>query len=274
MASRFSRRAFLLTGSAISTLPFVSIAAPGQGSLDFPTPDPKKLVSGDLVWPKKKSAYVPYKSGDDDATYYAERVEWQRERDEYVKARREEPSLTVEERAHVDSIANMEFREFLALYQADEAPDVPGLYSGRDGGGLYVGHVGVIELDQSGTPWVVEALWKKGVVRHTYAEWLAGRPNQLVWHGRIKNLSADHGSAIAAEAAKHVGKPYKFWNFDLNDDRGFYCSKLVWLATFRATGIAIDGMPKAKRGFWFSPKQLLYVDRMSRLHDPGNYGTV
>lgn len=273
MDCMISRRSLLMAGTVLAVAQHGAVAAQSAGELDFPTPDIKKFSSGDLIWPKKQGAFVPYNSGNE-AIYDEERLQWEGERDDYVKARKSDPTLTPEEDAQLDLLDKMEFARFLAMYQADEVPDVPGLYATGGGRGLYVGHVGIIELDNQGVPWVIEALWKKGVVRHTYASWLAGRPNELVWHGRINGLLDAQGNAIAAEAKKHVGKPYKFWNFDLGNDSGFYCSKLAWLSIYRATGIAIDGKPKMKRGFWFSPKQLLYVERMNRLHDPGNYGST
>jgi uncharacterized protein YycO len=94
----------------------------------------------------------------------------------------------------------------------------------------------------------------------------------MVWLGRVKKISSSYRAKIAIEAKKYIGRPYDFWNFDLNDERGFYCSKLAWMCMFRALGLVIDGNPDPKRFFWFSPKQLLYVNRVARLFDPGPYG--
>jgi len=76
---------------------------------------------------------------------------------------------------------------------------------------------------------------------------------------------------MAKEASKYIGRPYDFWNFDLNSDIGFYCSKLVWLATYRSLKFAIDGNANSHRIFWFSPKQLLYTRRVIILLDQGSY---
>jgi uncharacterized protein YycO len=76
---------------------------------------------------------------------------------------------------------------------------------------------------------------------------------------------------IAIEARRYVGRPYNFWNFDLADDTAFYCSKLAWLAIYRALGFPIDGVAEPKRSFWFSPKQFLYLKTIARMHDPGIY---
>jgi cell wall-associated NlpC family hydrolase len=137
----------------------------------------------------------------------------------------------------------------------------------------YFTAVGIVEIDEAGVPWVIEALWERGVVRHTYADWAADRSGEVVWLGRLTKLSAAQRAKIPLEAKKHIGKPYDFWNFDLNDDAGFYCSKLAWMAVFRSLNLAVDGKSNPKRAFWFSPKQLLYVPRMARLIDPGPYAT-
>ena len=59
----------------------------------------------------------------------------------------------------------------------------------------------------------------------------------------------------------------------MNDDTGFYRSKLAWMSAFRSLHVAVDDDLNPKRAFWFSPKQFLYVPRMTRLIDPGPYGS-
>jgi uncharacterized protein YycO len=125
-----------------------------------------------------------------------------------------------------------------------------------------------------GVPWVIEALAESGVVRHKYDDWLRKRPGEIVWHGRVRELSKTARGQIPIESAKYLGRPYDFWNFDLNDDAGFYCSKLVWMSIWRALGFAIDGNSNSRRTFWLSPKQLLYLKTISRLHDPGPYANL
>ena len=141
--------------------------------------------------------------------------------------------------------------------QVTKSREVPGLYS--SGGGIYVGHVAIVEIDQAGNPWVIEALLDHGVVRTPYAQWLTSRPGEIVWHGRVRDIPADQLAQIAIESKKYIGRPYDFWNFDLDDDKAFYCSKLVWLSISRSLHFPIDGDPNPKRVFWFSPKQLLYA---------------
>ena len=45
------------------------------------------------------------------------------------------------------------------------------------------------------------------------------------------------------------------------------------MATFRSLNIAVDDERNPKRAFWFSLKQFLYVPRITRLIDPGPYGS-
>ena len=229
-------------------------------------PDPKLFQSGDFVWPKKSGTFVPYDAGppiDPDA----DEAKWRKERDSFVaEVANKAPYFTPQA---IERIRNLSYREFYAEYVGAQKPDTPGVYS--LGGGIYVGHVGIIELDASGTPWVIEALSDNGVVRNKYSDWIAGRPDEMVWLGRATKLSASQRAKIPTEAKKQVGKPYDFWNFDLNDDTGFYCSKLAWIAVFRSLNVAIDGNANSKRFFWFSPKQLLYTPRIARLFDPGPY---
>lgn len=230
-------------------------------------PDPAGFESGDLLWPKKPGAFVPYNSGSDNSQEQ-DRAQWLRERDEYV-AQMNKVQLDDVDRGRVQLLQNMEYREFLSIYEGDQTPGVPGEYSG---GALYVGHVGIVERDADGVPHIVEAVLRRGVIRSTYADWLAARPEHLVWHGRINGVTAEQRATIVAEAKRQLGKPYAFWNFNLNDEQGFYCSKLVWFSVFRALRFALDAKPNPRRRLWLSPKQVLYMPRVDRLHDPGAYG--
>jgi hypothetical protein len=232
-------------------------------------PDPKTFQSGDLVWPKKPGVYVPYDAKVGGADPHEEERRWTAERDQFLaNVTTRAPHFTP---ADIESFRTMSFREFYSRYAGDQLPDTPGVYS--SGSGLYVGHVGIIDIDTSGEPRVIEALLQPGVVEHSYSDWLKGRPGEVVWHGRVRELPAESRAKISVEARRYLGRPYDFWNFDLADDKGFYCSKLVWLAIFRSQGFAIDGNADPKRHFWFSPKQLLYLKTIARLHDPGPYAS-
>lgn len=234
---------------------------------DTPTIDPKQFQSGDFLWPKKPGVFVPYDAGPPRAPD-ADEAKWNEERDRFIaNVATKAPYFTP---AQIQNMRNLSYREFYARY-AGAGQRKSATYS--SGGPIYVGHVGIVEIDETGVPWVIEALSDRGVIRHTYADWAAERTGDLVWLGRLAKLSPTLRAKIPAEAKKEVGKPYDFWNFNLNDDSGFYCSKLAWLATYRSLHFAVDGNANPRRFFWFSPKQLLYVPRMGRLVDPGPYAT-
>jgi uncharacterized protein YycO len=76
-------------------------------------------------------------------------------------------------------------------------------------------------------------------------------------------------------AVSQLGKPYDIFNFHLDDDRGFYCSKLVWMSAWRGAKFAVDENPDPNRGNrfppWFAPKALIAAKRVTLLHNPGEY---
>lgn len=262
-----TRRRFTLTLASGALCPTL-VPAQSEGIAALPLPNPQVFQSGDLIWPKKPGAFVPYRSGAP-SQLELERTLWQKERQDFVARELTRPAQIRLSNDQLDTLRTLDFREFHARYAGDQRPGVPGAYS--TGGGIYVGHVGVLEVDPGGAVWVVEALWGKGVVRTSYEEWIRGRPGEVVWLGRLRDLSPDARAKVAFEARQHVGKRYDFWNFDLLDESGFYCSKLVWLSILKTQGFAVDGNPEPRRGFWFSPKQLMYSKPIARLHDPGPY---
>lgn len=228
-----------------------------------PLPDPQKFESGDFLWPKKPGVYIPYVSGSRNDPSEDER-QWLAERDRFVsQAPTIAPDLSA---ADIDYLRSLSFLEFYNRYVGDQVPGTPGVFKSK--GGIYVGHVAILDKEPSGQAWVIEAISGPGVIRHTYEDWLNGRPGEIVWHGRVDSRTAEERTKIVAAAQKYVGVKYDFWNFDLADASGFYCSKLVWLAIWDALEIAIDGDKNPKRRFWFSPKQLLYLKTISRLNEP------
>jgi len=234
-----------------------------------PVPDPALFETGDFIWPKKPGAYVPYFSGGASSPD-ADRAQWTRERDQYLASLTPEALRDPLARERAEQLRTMDFREFYAIYAGDQEPGKPGVYSGS---GLYVGHVAIIELAADKTPWVIEAVVPR-LRRISYADWLAHRPGEYVWLARLRDRDAASRARVASEARKYadVGRPYDFWNFDLNDDSGFYCSKLAWLSIYRALGFAVDGKPNSNRRFWFSPKQLLNLRAtIQKLNDPETY---
>lgn len=266
---KYSRRSLFKSLLGITFLAFtprISMSGTDESS-ELPRPNPDLIESGDFVWPKKPGAYVPYNANNGNSPAL-DKEQWLRERDAYLL--KYEKSAGLDETLHqrLDTLRTMEFREFISVYAGGQEPGVPGLYSG---GSAYVGHVGIIEVDSHKTPWVIEALLDQGVKRTKYTDWIKQRSDQVVWLGRIRQLKPEQRAKVAAEANIHVGKQYDFWNFDLNDDSGFYCSKLAWLSIYRSLNFAIDGQTNPNRSFWFSPKQFLYLPTIERLHDPGPY---
>lgn len=240
-----------------------SASAQSQNSV-APFPEPSSLKSGDLIWPKKPGVYVPYEAqsqrGADE-----DRQAWQNEKQAFMaNIEQKAPYMTAADRARING---MTFDEFYSRYVGAASPTRAVPYNA--GVPLYVGHVGIIRMDGT-DPWVVEAVGA-GVKHLRYSDWIGGRPGERIWHGRIRGTTDMERSRTADEALKHVGKPYDFWDFDLNRDAGFYCSKLAWLATFRTLGFGLDGDANSRRRFWLSPKQLLYTQRVQILLDQGPY---
>jgi len=231
-------------------------------------PDPANFESGDFIWPKKPEAFVPYNSKVS-GTYDKDRLQWEREKLAFMRRVRSDPRSPRELLRLARGLERMEFREFLALYLADEKPGIPGTYGGRSP--IYVGHVGILLVKADDEPSVVEAVWGEGVRVVSYQSWLRERQDNIFWHGRMRDLRRSDRASIADEALRYAGKPYDFWNFNLADDSGFYCSKLVWLAVYRTLRIATDDNPDPRRGFWYSPKQLMNSAHIYKLSNPASY---
>jgi hypothetical protein len=239
-------------------------------------PDPATFRTGDLLWPKRKGAFVPRLRGIDGPAGN-ERREWEAERQRMLA----DPRAAGVSPEVAERLKQMSYQEFEQTYFAVDAPAVPSRSPRAAGQTISVGHVGLIELDAARVPYVVEATparpngSKGGVVRTRYADWLRGYSDIQVWHGRLRGIDAAANRRILGIARGQLGKPYDFFNFDLNDDRGFYCSKLVWMCLWRAASIAIDDDPDPRRGSrfppWFAPKSLIRAKRVQLLHSPGEY---
>jgi hypothetical protein len=264
-----NRRTFLAATAAITSCSavFQMLAQTNDAPRVVPHPDPATFQSGDFVWPKRPGAYVPYHAGSTNSPE-EDRARWARERDDFLQRESGKPGLTALDRERIEALRKMDYREFIAIYEGAQRPGQPGVYSG---GSVYVGHVAIIEVDANKEPWVIEALVQNGVVRHRYNDWITKRADEAVWLGRLKDLDASKRASIVPKATEQIGKPYNFWNFDLNDDQGFYCSKLAWMSIYRALNFGVDGNNDPKRLLWFSPKQFLYTPAIVRLHDPGPY---
>ena len=245
---------------------------------DFP--NAATFRAGDLVWPKKKGTIVPRTRSLQPAAPNQERREWEAARQQMLA----DPAASGLSPEVAEQLKNMSYEEFERIYflaQAQPAGAPKSRSAGAVGQTISVGHVGLIEMSAAGIPYVVEATPKRpdgtsgGVIRLRYTDWLKSYTNIQVWHGRFSDLDANASRRILDVALSQLGKPYDFFNFDLNDDRGFYCSKLVWMSVWRAVQIAADDNPDPRRGSrfppWFSPKTLIGARRIALLHNPGEY---
>jgi hypothetical protein len=254
--------------------PFVSVMAllPLTGcvsvSSEHPAPAPELLEAGDLIWPKPPGAIVPYRSQLGEATEH-DSAQWEKEKKDYLAELDRKTNRTPEERERYKALEKMTYAEFVAIYLRDLPPGKAAA-SGL-GGVLSVGHVGIIQIE-NGIPFVVEAMITPGVRRISYSDWVKERRGELIWLGRLKNTSAEKRTAVAAVAANYIGRPYNFWNFNLEDSRCFYCSKLAWLSIFTGAGYPPDDNSNPNRVLWYSPKQLMHSPHVQLIVNPGNYG--
>jgi cell wall-associated NlpC family hydrolase len=249
------------------------------------TPDPGTFRPGDFIWPKKGGQFVPY-SGSDKANTVVEEEElteerWQRLRIEYIRKVRSPDAAQAPDaeyrRKVADRLEEMTYTEFFHDYAAGITPGRYQTYGISNF--LYVGHMAIIDIESAtGRPMVIEAVLGQSIAcrscveRVPYDEWLKRRGDIYVWHGRVRDIDPARGARIAVEAAAQVQKPYEFMNWDLLDDSGFYCSKLAWYATYKATGMALDGDTQGQRFFWFSPLQAIRrTKEVELLFNPGNY---
>ena len=234
-------------------------------------PDAATLRHGDLVFPRNPKAVVPYLSGAHlDQAELQKR--WLAERRAYVDSIRRDPASTPVMYEQAASVEALTYTEFSMLYFADMRTSDIETMGIEDV--FYVGHVGIVEIADDGTPYVVEAMWSgvDKVQRIPYADWLHHRPDAWIWVARL-DLTDELKQKFVDRAKTYLDRPFDFWNFNLADARGFYCSKLVWLSYFKATRVSLDGGP-AERFLWFSPKQLwnLYrTGRVVRINAPRNY---
>jgi cell wall-associated NlpC family hydrolase len=246
-----------------------TVLAVGEPAPTQPAPLAKLLQAGDLIWPKKPNATVPYNSRPGEAEK-SDEAQWYREKEEYLAtlAKKENPSD--DEKQRFSELKRMSYQGFVSYYLDDHAGDRPVPFSG---GTVYVGHVAIIDVID-GERWVVEAMVgkNKGVQTVPYGQWIAERKGELFWVARLRDFSPEQRANVVKIAKEQLGKPYNFWNFDLGDTSGFYCSKLAWYAIFTATGIAPDDNKNPKRIIWFSPKQLTTSRHLEFVVNPQDYG--
>ncbi|MGH7770090.1 MAG: YiiX/YebB-like N1pC/P60 family cysteine hydrolase [Candidatus Binatia bacterium] len=262
-----SRRKFLIAAARAAAATALAGCVPFA---KMPTlsdlPNPATFEPGDFVWPKLPGMIIPYESRPDGLT--DERIVWETQKREFIDSVRTNPAASLEDREAAIQLEDITFNAFKRRYLLDAAADTVEPFSPDI---LPVGHVGIVSFSGAGEPSITEAAPGWGIHMISYREWLARRPGELVWHGRLAGVPRDQRALIAAEAIKYKGRPYRFFNFNLTDDSGFYCSKLAWLSAYRALGRAVDNDPNPRRRFWFSPKQLMKSPHVCLLYSPEPY---
>ena len=229
------------------------------------TPDSKTLQDADLLWPRPKNAIVLY-SSQGISTSAEDRKAWERDRNAYLNQLARDEQTSTLERERFRLLRSMTYERFTHIYLSDVDPIGPEPLSMRM---PRVGHVAMVHMID-GVPWVVEALPNKGVRSLSYTNWLEERDGQLVWHGRLAGATRQTRREVATKATSFVGRPYNFWNFDLADEKSFYCSKLVWLAVTSVTKRAPDGNEEPVRRLWYSPRQLMKSPHIEIVFSPKN----
>jgi hypothetical protein len=246
-----------ISSSASSTPPFVVFAADATGP-----PAATLLEAGDLIWPKRPATIVPYNSRGEADT--SDALRWRKEKEAYLDQLRRNPNPSPQERERYVALQNMTYEEFAGYYLGDYITGQPAAYGLV---GTEVSHVGIIEIT-NGRPFVVEAMLGPGVQRLSYADWLQKHPGELFWVGRLKEVSPEKRATVAKKAAEQIGKPYNFWDFDLEDANGFYCSKLAWLSVLQGAGFPPDDDVNPNRLLWYSPKQLMKSKHIELIANP------
>ncbi len=245
--------------------------ANGQPIARVERPEATMLQHGDLIWPRNPKAIVLYDSGLEGTRDEMKR-QWESERDAFVRQVRANADASLQQRQIATNMEALSYEEFTLRYLAgQQRADIEQFGAFDD---LFsVGHVGIVEVDTDGTRYVIEAVWGKvgKVQRVSYTDWLKDRAGSWVWVGRLDNLNPEQLSSFVAKAKSYLGAPYNFWVFDLADESGFYCSKLVWLSLMKSLNIALDDNPKSLRGFWFSPKQAWTSRWITRVNSPRDY---
>jgi Permuted papain-like amidase enzyme, YaeF/YiiX, C92 family len=103
-------------------------------------------------------------------------------------------------------------------------------------------HMGLIEIDPSGAPFVVEAV---GPVKSTPLDrWIKRGLGGRIAIQRLNSLSADTALNILSAAHKYDGLPYDLFFLSTKDQ--IYCSELVSLAYSEGASLSVGQIQKAK----------------------------
>jgi Permuted papain-like amidase enzyme, YaeF/YiiX, C92 family len=103
-------------------------------------------------------------------------------------------------------------------------------------------HMGLIEIDSSGAPLVVEAV---GPVKSTPLDtWIKRGLGGRIAIQRLNSLSADAALNVLSAAHKYDGLPYDLFFLSTKDQ--IYCSELVSLAYSEGASLSVGQIQKAK----------------------------
>lgn len=252
--------------AGLALLLSAAVVSGSEGLAQPNAPVATSLRTGDFLWPKLPGKVVPYNSRPGEAAT-SDAQQWNTDRRAELSRLETLVSPTVEENERYRLLSGMNYQAFQTQYLTSYPAGA--ILSYGTIGAVATGHVAIVDVRET-TPWIIEAMLT-GVREITYKDWLEGRPGELVWHGRLKGASDAQRNAIAATARAKLATPYRFFNFDLADDTGFYCSKLAWFSVWKATGRALDDNLATHRALWFSPKQMLHSKQLEVLFSPGPY---
>lgn len=161
------------------------------------------------------------------------------------------------------------YEEFLLHFQGGiEDPSAIGEVSGIFS--LAASHIAFVENAAEGIFVIDVKRWGK-VRRTPLVDWFREfAENSRIEIYRLSSFDADQRSAIVAAADNRVDTSHSFFNLDLSDASSFYNAKLIWYAVKVVTGVPIDGVQRAQRGSWLSPKTIIksrHVERAGTLED-------
>jgi len=231
-------------------------------------PNEKTFQEGDFLWAKEKGAVVPYRAEVQTSRYapYPTREEWEAERAKFLRTIKENGVGSDYEHQLTQMLQKTSYEEVMSRYLEDREYGAKEPFSTSF---VFCGHVAIVFIE-NGENFIVEATPPR-VRRIGYGEWLKDWNNPEVWHGRLRDTSAEKRASIARLALTQLDKPYSLINLDLGDDRKFYCAKLAWWATQLALGIPLDGNMASQRLLPFSPKQMMKLDLIQIIFRPGTY---
>ena len=93
-------------------------------------------------------------------------------------------------------------------------------------------HVAIIQVDQAGMPWVIDATPKRGVSRYPLDSLIQANPEAAFLVKRLKDTTGV--SSFVENALRYLGDPYDLTFLPDND--AYYCSELVRDAYRRPDG--------------------------------------